>query len=196
MIGAKDPGLGVRRLQAQGITGGGVGVAIIGGQIRTDHVEYRDQLVHYEELSNFEGIPFEFHGSSAASILLGRQAGVAPGSSLYYFAQNFAQVTPADTAEALRHILIFNKGLPESERIRVVSISNGWPDQMKGVEEFEAAVGETWQEGVLVINSQYPTITQPPLAIRGVGCPPWVDRDDPLNYEISLAAKAYLRDQN
>ncbi|HZD56449.1 MAG TPA: S8 family serine peptidase, partial [Anaerolineales bacterium] len=86
MTRAKDPGLGVRRLHSQGITGKGISVAIIDGHIRTDHVEYRDQLAHYEELSDFEGIPYEAHGSSVASILVGKQIGVAPGAQLYYFA--------------------------------------------------------------------------------------------------------------
>ncbi|HSL95742.1 MAG TPA: hypothetical protein VLA35_07490, partial [Thermoleophilia bacterium] len=44
---AKDPGLGVRDLHAQGVTGAGVSVAIIDGQLRRDHVEYADRLVAY-----------------------------------------------------------------------------------------------------------------------------------------------------
>ena len=196
MVGGKDPGLGVRRLHAQGITGSGVSVAIIDGHLRTDHVEYRDQLAYYEELSNFEGIPYEFHGPMVTSILVGRQIGVAPGAKLYYFAQNFAAATPAETADALRHILTFTQDLPADQRIRAVSISHGWPDRPEGVAEFETAVDEAWQSGVVVLTSQYPTLTQPPLAIRDLGCPPWKDRDNPLNYGISPGGKAYLRDQN
>lgn len=193
---AKDPGLGLRGLHAQGITGSGVSVAIIDGHIRTDHIEYRNQLAHYEELSDFEGIPLEAHGSSVASILVGKQTGVAPGAQLYYFAQNFAQATPADTAEAVRHILAFNAELPAEKRIRVVSISNGWPDQMPGVEEFTAAVEKARQAGVLVVTSRYPYYTQPPLGVHKLGCPPFKDHDDPLNYEMSPAQQVYVRDQN
>lgn len=183
-IRAKTPGLGVRHLHAQGITGRGVSVAIIDGKIRTDHVEYREQLAYYEELSDFRDIPYDAHGPSVTSILVGKDSGVAPGASLYYFALNFAEATPEDAAEALRHILIFNKSLPEDKRIRVVSLSNAWTGQ-PNEEEYKVAIFEAWQAGVLVITSQMPTITLPRLAIRGVGCPPWKDRDDPRNYEMS-----------
>ena len=183
MAWAKDPGLGVRRLHEHGVTGAGVSVAIIDGNIRTDHVEYKEQLAYYEEFSDFEWIPYGHHGSSVSSILVGKDTGVAPGASLYYFAINNAKATPADLASLLRHILTFNQDLPEDERIRVISISNS-PGEMEGIEEFEAAINEAWQRGVFVIYSHYPTYTQPPLAIHRVGCPPLKDRDDPLNYTL------------
>jgi subtilisin family serine protease len=72
---AKDPGLGVRDLHAQGVTGAGVSVAIIDGQLRRDHVEYADRLVAYEELDDFSGLPFDMHGPAMASLLVGRSVG-------------------------------------------------------------------------------------------------------------------------
>lgn len=49
----KDPGLGIRRLHAQGITGKGIGVAIIDGPLRLDHVEYKDRIVYYRPPRGF-----------------------------------------------------------------------------------------------------------------------------------------------
>ena len=47
----KDPGLGVRQLQAQGITGSGVGIAIIDQPMLVDHQEYASRLKLYEEIN-------------------------------------------------------------------------------------------------------------------------------------------------
>ena len=45
----KDPGLGIRDLHAKGITGRGVGIAIIDQPLLVDHREYTNQLRVYEE---------------------------------------------------------------------------------------------------------------------------------------------------
>ena len=62
------------------------------------------------------------HGPAVASILAGKTIGVAPGAHIYY------AVTPgtADSrpyADALHYILALNDTLPESEKIRAVSVS-------------------------------------------------------------------------
>ena len=43
----KDPGLGVRSLQARGITGRGVNVAILDQPLLTDHPEFADRIAAY-----------------------------------------------------------------------------------------------------------------------------------------------------
>ena len=46
----KNPGLNVRKLHKAGITGKGVGIAIIDQNLLVDHCEYKDQLRMYEEI--------------------------------------------------------------------------------------------------------------------------------------------------
>ncbi len=84
----KDPGLGVRRLHAQGITGRNVGIAIIDQTLLVDHVEYADRLQVYEEADDIQGgwLQPQIHGPAVASIAVGRTVGVAPEADLYYIA--------------------------------------------------------------------------------------------------------------
>ena len=105
----KNPGLGVRSLHAHGITGKGVGIAIIDQPLLVEHQEYFDQLQLYEE-SNLEmrtesrvrrmlyrllGRLFSvgpykhessMHGPAVAAIAVGKTVGVAPEAKLYYIA--------------------------------------------------------------------------------------------------------------
>lgn len=117
----RDPGLGVRSLQARSITGQGVNVAIIDQPLLTDHPEISGAIVDYYDAGGYtdEGT---MHGPAVASILAGKTIGVAPGAHIYY------AVTPgtADSrpyADALHYILALNDTLPESEKIRAVSVS-------------------------------------------------------------------------
>jgi hypothetical protein len=51
----KSPGLGIHNLHARGITGEGVGVAIIDQTLLVDHQEYTSQLRLYEETDDIAG---------------------------------------------------------------------------------------------------------------------------------------------
>ena len=46
----KNPGMGIRELHKEGITGSGVGIAIIDQGLLVDHEEYKDNLVYYEKI--------------------------------------------------------------------------------------------------------------------------------------------------
>lgn len=50
MESGKNPGLGIRKLHKEGITGKGIGIAIIDQALLIDHVEYKEQLKMYEEI--------------------------------------------------------------------------------------------------------------------------------------------------
>ncbi|MFC1713103.1 S8 family serine peptidase [Candidatus Poribacteria bacterium] len=105
----KNPGLGVRSLHARGITGKGVGIAIIDQPLLVDHQEYSDQIQLYEEgnlemrtESRFRRLIYRLlgrafsvgpyrhessmHGPAVASIAVGKTVGVAPEAMLYYIA--------------------------------------------------------------------------------------------------------------
>ncbi len=82
----KDPGLGVRNLHVQGITGKGVKIAIIDQPLGM-HKEYADNVVHHESI-NCEEMGWtnaSLHGAAVTSIAVGNEVGVAPDADLVYF---------------------------------------------------------------------------------------------------------------
>lgn len=151
---AKDPGLGVRGLHAQGVTGRGVSVAIIDGQLRRDHAEYANRVVHYEELDDFSGLPFDMHGPAMASLLVGRSVGVAPDAALHYFALDFARLTPERLAAAIGHVVDRNDTLRPNERVRLLSVSTGYRGEERVV--VDAAIRRAMERDVFVLLSVYP----------------------------------------
>ncbi len=188
----KDPGVGVRELHAQGVTGAGVAVAIIDGQLRRDHVEYADRLASYEELDDFAGLPIDLHGAAMASLLVGRSIGVAPGAVLHYFALDFARLTPERLAAAIDHVVDRNDALPPDERVRLLSVSTGCRGEERLV--VDAAIRRAMEREVFVLVSVYPLdYLDPPLAIRGLGCSPWRDCDRPEAFGASPGEAAAWR---
>ena len=165
----RNPGLGVRSLHDRGITGKGIGIAIIDMPLLVDHQEYSKQLRLYEELY-FNGQayqqPAQMHGPQVASIAVGKTEGVAPEADLYYLAVDLASGQDANgndqfdftkAAQAIRRILEINRQLPSDRKIRVISMSFGWADQFNGYEEISAAVAEARAAGVFIICA-YPAM--------------------------------------
>ncbi len=156
----KDPGLGVRQLHAQGITGSGVGIAIIDQPMLVDHQEYVSQLKLYEEINVKPNTNSQMHGPAVASIAVGKTVGVAPEADLYFIADWWGTFTGGGgfdydlsyLAKAVRRILEINQSLPRSHKIRVISISTGWLPDMKGYADMEAAVTEAKNTGVFVVS--------------------------------------------
>ena len=101
----KNPGLGLRALHAQGITGRGVSLAIIDMPLLVDHVEYADRLRLYEELHVLERRA-SMHGVAVASIAAGRTVGVAPEADVYYVAATWLTSNPVPWARALSGLLL------------------------------------------------------------------------------------------
>ena len=90
-----------------------------------------------------------------ASILAGKTIGVAPGAHIYY------AVTPgtADSrpyADALHYILALNDTLPESEKIRAVSVSANPGDAsfFENAGLWQAALSDAEDAGLLVLTVQ------------------------------------------
>lgn len=80
----KNPGLNIRKLHQIGITGKGVGLAIIDQRLLVDHCEYKNQLRMYEEIHVAKGSGASMHGAAVASIAVGKTIGVAPDADLYF----------------------------------------------------------------------------------------------------------------
>ncbi|UCE47255.1 MAG: S8/S53 family peptidase, partial [Phycisphaerales bacterium] len=158
----KNPGLGVRKVHERGITGRGIGIAIVDQPLLTKHQEYADRLRLYEEINVEPGSDPSMHGAAVASIALGKTVGVAPEADLYYigswtgdwgkgkdgFEWNFAYY-----AQAVCRILEINKQLPDDRKIRVISMSVGWSSKRKGYDQMTAAVEEAKKADMLVVCS-------------------------------------------
>src|SRR5262249_33985137 len=148
----KNPGLGVHKLHAQGITGKGVKVAIIDQPLFQDHPEFAKKIVAYHDV----GCESEtsMHGPAVASLLVGSQCGTAPGARLYYVAAPSWTGDSAFQAKALDWIVGENAKLSAGDKIRVVSVSaapsgKGSPFK-KNQEMWDTAVVRAEQAGLLV----------------------------------------------
>ncbi len=156
-----NPGLGVRRLHAQGITGRGVSIAIIDAELLADHQEYAGQLRLYEETEDLYQWDWyaPIHGPAVASIAVGKTVGVAPEADLYYIGTCLGGTYESNVldyaylARAIRHILEVNKGLPEEHKFRVISTEFwGWKPGSKGYAEVKAATEEAKAAGMLMVS--------------------------------------------
>ncbi len=175
--GSKNPGLGLKELHNQGITGRGINVAIIDQKLDTNHSEYSDRISSYEEIGNADA-GISMHGPGVSSLLVGKNCGVAPESNLYY------KATPSgnnsnwrDKSEALNRIIEDNKKL--ENKIRIVSCSLGYPNpRVKGdLSLYKKAIEEARKSGIIFLDSN--TIFESGF----VGGGSFTDKDDFDTYE-------------
>jgi hypothetical protein len=153
LLDAMNPGLEVRKLHKQGITGKGVNVAIIDQAMYLEHPEFAGKIAAYHDLAS--GEKGSMHGPSVASLLAGKNCGTAPDVRVYYAATR-GGVYEVDYAEGLDWIIEQNSKLPPSEKIRVVSVSAA-PGQSgthagSGQKTWDAALQRAQQQGILVLD--------------------------------------------
>lgn len=154
----KNPGLGIKALHEQGITGKSVNVAIIDQNLAQPyHPEFADRIAQYTDVGTEQPANMgSMHGPAVASLLVGKTCGVAPEANLYFAAAPSWTKDSAYQAEALRWVIETNRQLPEGDKIRVVSISaapsgQGSPFE-KNQELWDAAVAEAQEAGILVLD--------------------------------------------
>lgn len=179
----KNPGLGIRDLHEQGITGKGVKIAIV-DQSLSPHNEYSDRIVFYEEHGKEEKPDFfkegSFHGPSVTSIAVGENVGVAPDADVVYFA---ATTDNKNYAEAINRVVELNKKLPDNEKIPVISISWGFNPNGDDYNLIQEAVQNAKENGVYIVYSG--------SDILGANRNPQADADNPENYTMG----AFLTDR-
>ena len=191
----KNPGLGLRGLHAQGITGKGVGIAIIdSAPLNVDHPEYAQRLRLYEERSTLRGVdPVQMHGPAVASLAVGKTVGTAPGADLYYITVPIDQGQDAngnwlydfnEAAGAVRRIVEVNKQLPEDRKIRVLSMSFGWMEGLKGYEELAMAVKEAHGAGIFIVSATPSMEKTNGFGFFGLGRKPMSDPDQFESYTL------------
>lgn len=180
----KNPGLGLRQLHAQGITGKGVNIAIIDQPLLTNHQEYADRLKWYEEVNSDNGSA-QMHGAAVASIAVGKTVGVAPEANLYYIGYavdlKAGLFSPHYLALGMRRVLEINERLPEDQKIRVISISSGW---MPTDSYAQAVAEEARDAGMLVICSGVELVHG--FYFHGLGRDPLANPDAFDSYEPGL----------
>jgi subtilisin family serine protease len=208
MAAGKNPGLGVNALHEQGINGKGVSIAIIDQTLFTGHPEYQDNLALYEEIHVIPGENAAMHGSAVSSIAVGKTCGVAPDAKLYYWAVDFAKsmniqdasdknIAFADgVAVAVDRMLEVNARLPESDKIRVLSISRGFDDLSDtGVQTFLKAVERAKAAGIFVITTstfRYYDFMTPATDFAGLGKSDYAGDPDTLStYTLSPWEQEY-----
>ncbi len=153
----KDPGMNVRKMHKMGYTGKGITVAAIDTPIIL-HDGIKSSLVGYEVMNNAKALntPAYFHGQAVSDILCGDETGTAPDSKLVYFAY---EDNKNDGLQALRRILEINKQAEENNKpenkIRVVSLSWGFDDDMEGYEEFRTLLKKLYDSGVFVATADF-----------------------------------------
>jgi subtilisin family serine protease len=173
----KNPGLSVRKLHDEGITGKDVSVAIIDQNMVLDHPEFQGKIVRYHDVgTGMAADQGSMHGPAVTSLLVGNTIGTAPDARVYYLAAPSWLADAQYYADALNWIIDENENLPAGGKIRVVSVSaapsgEGTPFT-KNNEAWDAAYQRAVDSGLLVLDC---------TANRGITGPCFLDLDDPDN---------------
>jgi serine protease AprX len=193
IIKGKNPGLGIRQLHQQGITGKGVAIAIIDQNICLDHPEFVNKIVEYHDVGcNMPSNQSSMHGPAVASLLVGDSIGTAPDAKLYFVAAPSWNQDAKYEADALNWIIAKNSSLPDGEKIRAVSISSdpSGPDFTKNIADWDSTYVHAVNAGILIIDC-----TQN----HGITAPCYYDIDDPDNVgtcTLGLPGEVFTNDTN
>jgi len=155
-----NPGMGIRELHAEGITGKGVTVAIIDQHLVLDHPEFHGKIVKYYDVGTDQPAGTgSMHGPAVTSLLVGDNIGTAPDASVYYVAAPSWLEDAQYYADALDWIIAENEKLPDGNKIRAVSVSTMpsgiWKLLTKNNEAWDAAYQRAVEAGILVLDCTY-----------------------------------------
>jgi serine protease AprX len=155
-----NPGLGIRELHAEGITGKGVTVAIIDQNMILNHPEFRGKILKYYDMgTNQPANMGSMHGPAVTSLLVGENIGTAPDAKIYYVAVPSWLLDAQYYADALDWIVAENEKLPKENKIRVVSVSSipsGIDTEYtKNNDAWDAAYKRATDAGILVLDCTY-----------------------------------------
>jgi hypothetical protein len=188
----KNPGLGVRALHKQGITGQGIGIALIDQPLNQQHLEYAERLQVYESTGLDSTAKPEMHGAAVASLAVGKTVGTAPGADLYYIATRNGEFNAGGTfiynyeytAQAIRRILDINQSLPENRKIRVISMQMSIRSDHADTKEIMGAIEEARQKDIFVIYSNIEDTYG--FGFHGLGREPLADPERVESFEPAM----------
>jgi hypothetical protein len=190
----KNPGLGIRDLQSQGLNGAGVHMAVIDMPLAS-HGEYK-QPVQYEP-GAAAGMPAHFHGPAVMTFANGQNCGVAPKADVSYFAIPNGATNEHHTA-ALKKIIEWNTNHPH-DKIQVVNVSWGAYPQLPGYQEWVKTLTEAEKQGIFVSTGDCVRTAGwkgPSLSFDILGRPSAANPENPESYfrvpERNTATEAQL----
>lgn len=171
----KNPGLGVRSLHEQGITGKGVTVAIIDQNLGLDHPEYAGKILQYKDVGTGQpATESSMHAPAVTSLLVGDTIGTAPDARVYFAAAPSWTGDAQFQADALNWIIDENAKLPADSKIRLVSVSAApsGPESPfdKNNAAWDAAYERANEAGILVLDC---------TTNHGITAPCYLDPTDP-----------------
>jgi hypothetical protein len=157
-----------------------VAVAVIDKPIEGGHPEFAGRMSYIEVAGAATPNGRHFHGISCASIIGGKTCGVAPGTSLYYFAVPDNGRNQENYLAAMNMLLDLNRSLPAGGKIRIVSISDTIMHS-PATGKLRLAIEAAESEGMDV---NYADFLNRRTIVFG-GPEPSKDRDDPDSYVLS-----------
>jgi subtilisin family serine protease len=148
-----NPGLGVRRLNEEGINGKGVSIGVIDYGLNTEHPEFAGRIAWYCDLM---AVPhFRQEGAAIAGLLAGVNCGVARDADLYYCAIR-TNPSEGDYVEALARLIEKNRTLSAESKIRVVCVAaspgDGARKSKAGQARWDDACVAAEEAGMLIID--------------------------------------------
>jgi len=172
-----NPGLGVRALHSEGVTGKGITVAIIDQNLVPDHPEFQGKILKYYDVgTNQPTDQGSMHGPAVTSLLVGEDVGTAPDAKVYYVAAPSWLEDAQYYADALDWIVEENEKLPDENKIRVVSVSTMpsglWELLHQNNDAWDAAYKRAMDAGILVLDCTYE---------QGITVPCTYDLNEPDN---------------
>lgn len=183
----KNPGLGIRELHNQGIDGRGIRVAIIDQKLLPDHKEYKNALADYSEYGETKDEEVSMHGPAVASLLVGKECGVAPGAELIY------KATPSGRdfewkAKALMDIVESNRTAEPNKKVRIVSCSIGYDEEKPepGVDKWIKAIEKAKKDGIVFVDVGADIGDETGLDFIGGGS---LDKENVEDYDLAIFLK-------
>ncbi|WP_113673506.1 S8/S53 family peptidase [Vallitalea guaymasensis] len=150
----KDPGLGVRDLHEMGLTGKGVSIAYIDQPLLLGHEAYDNVDLHYTIIKDEKDEDFLYktsmHGPAVLSLLSGKEIGVAPDASVYFYATPSWLGDQGIDAKAFYQIVEDNKKLDEDDKIKIIGLSDNIDIREANPEALREAVKYAEKNGIMV----------------------------------------------
>ena len=120
--------------------------------------------------------------------MCGKTIGVAPDATLFYFAVPDDNNKPYNYCLALEKLISINDTLPESKKIRIVSISDDiYKKDKEAYNKWIVLAEKAEERNIAIVYSS--------LAIEHFtwgGCPDYLDKDSPDNYDYN----SWVRNKN
>jgi serine protease AprX len=174
----KKPGLGIKMLQREGYTGKGVSIAYIDQHILPGHDSYTNVDLHNSEIQT-DQVQASMHGPAVLSLLAGREIGIVPNATVYFFGHNGQSNDNEYEARAFEKIVEMNKSLPGEKKIRIAGMSHAADDNLDKVYagHLRKAQEAARKSGIIVVDVA--------CGMATCGAPAFNDREDPSSYRIS-----------